>query len=278
MKYLFDIASKKCSKIITNHYSTSFSLGIKTLDKSIQSHIYNIYGFVRFADEIVDSFQDYKNNELLYKFKEDTFESIKDKISLNPILNSFQYTVNEYKIDVSLIYSFFDSMELDLKKKKYNNNTYKNYIYGSAEVVGLMCLKIFVNGNQHLFNDLKDSAKNLGSAFQKVNFLRDLSADSKLLGRVYFPEIDIQNFNDEEKNKIEDDISLDFNNAIYGIKRLPKSSRGGVYLAYKYYLHLFKKIKSSSSEDILNKRIRINNLFKLYLLLMTKFRNKLQLI
>ena len=243
MKKLFDEVSYKCSKITTKAYSTSFSFGILALHKSIRKSIYNIYGFVRFADEIVDSFHDYDKTILFNKFKDDAFIAIDNRISLNPILNSFQETVNSYSIDLSLINNFLDSMEMDIIKKNYNERTYNDYIHGSAEVVGLMCLKIFVNGDENLYNKLKPAAMSLGSAFQKINFLRDANVDYTVLGRSYFPGVQMSKFSQSDKIKIEKDIDKDFNAALVGIKMLPATSRGGVYLSYLYYYHLFKKIK-----------------------------------
>ena len=225
MKKLFDEVSYKCSKITTEAYSTSFSFGILALHKSIRKSIYNIYGFVRFADEIVDSFHDYDKTLLLNKFKDDAYLAIDSKISLNPILNSFQETVNSYRIDMSLINNFLNSMEMDLLKKNYNEKNYNDYIHGSAEVVGLMCLKVFVNGNEQLYNKLKPAAMSLGSAFQKINFLRDANIDYALLGRSYFPGVQMNKFSQSDKIKIEKDIERDFKDALLGIKMLPVNSR-----------------------------------------------------
>ena len=278
MKKLFDEVSYKCSKITTKTYSTSFSFGILALHKSIRKPIYNIYGFVRFADEIVDSFHDYDKSILFNKFKADAFLSIDDKISLNPILNSFQETVNAYSIDLSLINNFLDSMEMDLSKKSYNKENYNDYIHGSAEVVGLMCLKVFLNGDEHLYNKLKPSAMSLGSAFQKINFLRDANVDYSLLGRSYFPDVQMNSFSQEDKLKIEKDIEKDFKDALVGIKMLPDSSRGGVYLSYLYYYHLFRKIKFLPSSRVLEERIRIPNIEKMFLMFKAIFKNELNLI
>lgn len=278
MKHLFDNVSYKVSKITTKTYSTSFSLGILTLHKSIRQPIYNIYGFVRFADEIVDSFHNYDKSKLFNKFKQDAFLAIEDKISLNPILNSFQETVNTYNIDLSLINNFLDSMEMDLSEKIYNEENYKNYIYGSAEVVGLMCLKVFVNGNETLYNNLRPSASSLGSAFQKVNFLRDANIDYSSLGRTYFPDVQMNNFSQADKLKIEKDIEIDFENALVGIKMLPRFSRGGVYLSYLYYYHLFRKIKSLPSSKVLEERIRIANIEKIFLMFKSILKNQLNII
>jgi phytoene/squalene synthetase len=201
MKELFDSVSFKCSEITTTSYSTSFSFGIKALDKTLHNHIYNIYGFVRFADEIVDSFHDFQKEELLIEFKEETHKAIKQKISLNPILNSFQHTVNLYNIDLDLIDTFLDSMEMDLKPHLYDEDKYDKYILGSAQVVGLMCLKVFIDGNKKQFIELKPYAMSLGSAFQKINFLRDIKADFEKLGRTYFPNVDMTKFNIQDKKK-----------------------------------------------------------------------------
>ena len=278
MKHLFDNVSYQVSKITTKTYSTSFSLGILTLHKSIRQPIYNIYGFVRFADEIVDSFHNYDKSKLFNKFKQDAFLAIEDKISLNPILNSFQETVNTYNIDLSLINNFLDSMEMDLSEKIYNEENYKNYIYGSAEVVGLMCLKVFVNGNETLYNNLRPSASSLGSAFQKVNFLRDANIDYSSLGRTYFPDVQMNNFSQADKLEIEKDIEIDFENALVGIKMLPRFSRGGVYLSYLYYYHLFRKIKSLPSSKVLEERIRIANIEKIFLMFKSILKNQLNII
>ena len=278
MKHLFDNVSYQVSKITTKTYSTSFSLGILTLHKSIRQPIYNIYGFVRFADEIVDSFHNYDKSKLFNKFKQDTFLAIEDKISLNPILNSFQETVNTYNIDLSLINNFLDSMEMDLSEKIYNEENYNNYIYGSAEVVGLMCLKVFVNGNETLYNNLIPSARSLGSAFQKVNFLRDANIDYSSLGRTYFPDVQMNNFSQDDKLKIEKNIEIDFENALVGIKMLPRFSRGGVYLSYLYYYHLFRKIKSLPSSKVLEERIRIANIEKMFLMFKSILKNQLNII
>jgi phytoene synthase len=278
MKQLFDDVSYKCSKITTKTYSTSFSFGILALHKSIRKSIYNIYGFVRFADEIVDSFHDYDKSKLFNKYKADAFLAIDDKISLNPILNSFQETVNAYSIDLSLINNFLDSMEMDLSKKSYNKENYNDYIHGSAEVVGLMCLKVFVNGDDLLYNKLKPSAMSLGSAFQKINFLRDANVDYSLLGRSYFPGVQMNSFSQQDKLKIEKDIEKDFKDALVGIKMLPDSAKGGVYLSYLYYYHLFRKIKFLPSSRLLEERIRIPNTEKIFLMIKAIFKNELNLI
>ena len=271
---LYHKISKNISKDVTQTYSTSFSLGIKLLDKSIHNPIYSIYGFVRLADEIVDSFHDYPKAQMLKEFKDETYRSIERKISVNPILHSFQNVVNEYKIDMSLINQFLKSMEQDLDDIKYSNDAYKEYIVGSAEVVGLMCLNVFVNGDEKLYSELEGSARSLGAAFQKINFLRDVKADYEELGRTYFPGVDLNRFTEEEKFKIEIDIQNDFSDALVGIKKLPRSSRLGVFVAYRYYLSLFKKIKNIPSERLMNERIRVPNSKKLYITFESAFQNQ----
>jgi 15-cis-phytoene synthase len=261
MKLFYDV-SHYCSKITTEKYSTSFSSAIKLLHKDLRLPIYNIYGFVRFADEIVDTFHDYDRAALLFEFKQETYRAIDRKISLNPILHSFQETVNDYGIESHLIDSFFKSMEFDLAKSKYDNEGYQEYIYGSAEVVGLMCLYIFCEGNKELFESLKPYAQNLGAAFQKVNFLRDLKADTEGLERMYFPGCDFGNFSEAQKTCIEDDIEADFDKAYEGILKLPLKARFGVYVAYKYYWSLFKKIKKLQAKRVLEERVRIPNYSK----------------
>ncbi len=278
MIQLFHSVSHECSKVTTARYSTSFSSAIKLLQKDIRGPIYDIYGFVRFADEIVDSFHDFDKATLLEDFKKQTYESIKNGISLNPILNSFQITVNRYNIDLHLVDAFFKSMEFDLNKSSYDDEGYASYIYGSAEVVGLMCLYVFCNGNKEQFEMLKPSAQALGSAFQKVNFLRDVKADYQQLNRVYFPGVDFRDFSSEMKQKIEDDIQCDFDNAYEGIIKLPLNARFGVYLAYKYYLSLFKKIKSVQPQKILEHRIRIPNYHKAWVAAKVVIRTQLNLL
>jgi phytoene synthase len=267
MKALYDSVCMQCSEITTRRYSTSFSLGIRLLDSSIRSAIYAIYGFVRFADEIVDTFHEFDKEELLKRFKAETYLSIEEGISLNPILQSFQATVRTYNIDLDLVESFFKSMEMDLSKQGHDQASYEEYIVGSAEVVGLMCLYVFVNGEQTKYDELKPAAQRLGAAFQKVNFLRDLHHDMQELNRVYFPELQNDEWNLASKQAIERDIEKDFEVALEGIKRLPTNSRGGVYLAYKYYLTLFRKIRSLPPERVLRGRIRINNFRKLFIML-----------
>jgi phytoene/squalene synthetase len=278
MIQLFHSVSHECSRVTTARYSTSFSSAIKLLQKDIRGPIYDIYGFVRFADEIVDSFHDFDKATLLEDFKKQTYESIKNGISLNPILNSFQITVNRYNIDLHLVDAFFKSMEFDLNKSSYDHEGYASYIYGSAEVVGLMCLYVFCNGNKEQFEMLKPSAQALGSAFQKVNFLRDVKADYQQLNRVYFPGVDFRDFSSEMKQKIEDDIQCDFDNAYEGIIKLPLNARFGVYLAYKYYLSLFKKIKSVQPQKILEHRIRIPNYHKAWVAAKVVIRTQLNLL
>jgi phytoene/squalene synthetase len=278
MKSLFDEVSLKCSEITTKYYSTSFSLGIRLLDKEIHSPIYSIYGFVRLADEIVDSFHEFDKAKLLNEFTESTKQAIENKISLNPILNSFQEVVNKYNIEWEHIQDFLSSMESDLNQKKHDEDSYKQYIKGSAEAVGLMCLRVFCNNNNKLYNELEKYAIYLGSVFQKVNFIRDISADYNELKRVYFPQLNINEFNEEEKNKIEDDIEKEFNLALIGIKQLPKSAKKGVFLAYSYYYSLFKKIKSTPADKIMTKRIRIPNFTKFLILIKVQLLNMFKLI
>lgn len=256
---LFYNVSQQCSKLTTEAYSTSFASAIKLLHRDMRTPIYNIYGLVRFADEIVDTFHDYDKEQLLQQFKKETFDALERGISLNPILNSFQQTVIDYNIDHELIHAFFRSMEQDLNKIEYDHNTYTEYIYGSAEVVGLMCLYVFCEGDNKLYEQLKPAARSLGAAFQKVNFLRDIKADSELLQRMYFPGCSFVSFSAEDKLKIENDIQKDFDDSYEGIIKLPLKARFGVYVAYKYYLSLFYKIKKTNARQILNSRIRIPN-------------------
>tara|TARA_B110000444_G_scaffold102194_1_gene96480 strand:+ start:355 stop:1194 length:840 start_codon:yes stop_codon:yes gene_type:complete len=279
MKKLFDNVSQDCSRLVTNTYSTSFSLATKMLDTSIRSHIYNIYGFVRFADEIVDSFHDHNKKDLLNNFEADLFLSIKDKISLNPILNSFQLTVNKFEIDHDLIKAFMKSMRLDLEKSNYKTQAeYEEYIYGSADVVGLMCLKVFVKGDRNIYNNLKKPAMALGSAFQKVNFLRDLKDDFQELERNYFPNVDFNNFNESSKLIIINEIETDFETSLNGILKLPKEARFGVYTAYKYYFRLLDILKRTPSINIQNTRIRVSNYQKMIVFVRCYFKYKLNLI
>jgi phytoene synthase len=278
MKALFDSISIRSSRMVTKSYSTSFSLGILGLDRKYHDPIYAIYGFVRFADEIVDSFEGYPQKELLERFWKDTYQALEDKISLNPILNSFQQVVHAYEIDYDLIETFLKSMEMDLYKNEYDEAGYKAYILGSAEVVGLMCLKVFVDGNQERYLALKEPAMQLGSAFQKINFLRDLHADYQSLGRTYFPGVDLDNFNEEVKASIEADIDIDFKAGYEGIKKLPKGARFGVYIAYVYYYSLFKKIRKTHCDLILNERVRISNKRKYGLFLSSYLRHTINWI
>lgn len=266
MKYLFDHISIASSILVTKTYSTSFSLGIRCLHKKFHSAIYSIYGFVRLADEIVDSFHGFDKMELLAEFKKATYRSIEQGISLNPILNSFQHVVNDFAIEQELIDCFLSSMETDLQKTAHSEGSYADYILGSAEVVGLMCLRVFTENDREMYDRLKPSAMKLGAAFQKVNFLRDMKNDYEVLGRVYFPKVDLGIFSEKEKKAIEEDIEQDFVAALEGIKQLPRSSRFGVYVAYIYYKSLFNKIKSVSSENMMSCRIRIPNVQKIGLL------------
>jgi len=278
MKQLFDDISQEMSELTTKRYSTSFSLGIRFLDTGLHKPIYSIYGFVRFADEIVDSFHGFDKEALLADFKVQTYRAIAEGISLNPILNSFQWAVNKYGIPMDLIDSFLHSMEMDLNKQDYTKEQYELYILGSAEVVGLMCLKVFVNGNEVEYERLKPSAMKLGSAFQKINFLRDLKDDYQTLGRTYFPGINMGEFDTKVKKEIEADIEADFKAGYEGILQLPKNARFGVYMAYKYYFKLFKKIKEKSAQNILNERIRIPNYRKMRILLTSYVRHNLNIL
>ncbi|MBC8033645.1 MAG: squalene/phytoene synthase family protein [Chitinophagaceae bacterium] len=275
---LFHKTSGSCSKTITQLYSTSFSSAIKLLHQDLRQPVYDIYGFVRLADEIVDTFHEYNKEVLLAELKKDTYESIRRGLGLNPILNSFQLTVNKYKISHELIEAFFKSMEMDLQEQFYDESKYQEYIYGSAEVVGLMCLFVFCEGNKQLYDSLKEDARSLGAAFQKVNFLRDIKADYNGLNRIYFPGCDFSNFTCQDKQKIEDDIENDFRCAYKGILRLPAKARFGVYVAYKYYLSLFKKIKKTQSSSILEARIRIPNYHKAMIVVRAGVKNQLNLI
>ncbi|UMQ42388.1 phytoene/squalene synthase family protein [Chryseobacterium sp. Y16C] len=274
MKKLFDDLSYKVSRETTRLYSTSFSLGIMALSPKLRNPIYAIYGYVRLADEIVDSFHAYDKQKLLSRYKQETFQALEDGISLNPILQSFQETVHKYKIDHSLIHQFLKSMEMDLQKIDYNSDLYKEYIVGSAEVVGLMCLHIFTEGNPKEFERLKSYAMVLGSAFQKVNFLRDMKDDYQILGRCYFPNVDISYFDNTVKAHIEKEIEEEFQIALQGIKKLPSSSRFGVYLAFRYYTSLFRKIKRTSANEMINRRIRISNGKKLSVMMSSYFQYK----
>jgi phytoene synthase len=279
MKSIFDKVSFECSKNVTKSYSTSFSAAVKMLAPSIRQDIYNIYGFVRFADEIVDTFHDYNKEELFELFENDLATSLKNKISLNPILNSFQYTVNKYQIPDDLINAFMKSMKLDLYKKQYHtNDEYKEYIYGSADVVGLMCLKVFVNGDLKKYEELKNGAMRLGSAFQKVNFLRDLKADYEDLNRTYFPNTDLSKLDEISKNEIIKEIEADFEIGLQGIKNLPMEAKFGVYTAYVYYKKLLSKLKKTPSLEIKNTRIRVSDYQKYGLFAKCYFSYKLNII
>lgn len=267
MKQLFDNVSFKSSRLVTKEYSTSFSIAVKMLAPSIRQDIYNIYGFVRFADEIVDSFHNYDKAYLLNEFELEYYKAMTNDISLNPILNAFQATVKKYKIQDELVQSFLQSMKMDLHKSTYKTQEeYKKYIYGSADVVGLMCLKVFVNGNEQKYNELKDSAMSLGSAFQKVNFLRDLKDDVNNLSRTYFPDIDLESLSAENKQLIIEEIEQDFKHAYEGIVRLPNEARFGVYTAFVYYKTLLQKLKNTPSNQLVEKRIRVSNPLKVGLL------------
>lgn len=269
MKRLYDELSYEISKCTTKKYSTSFSLGVLALKPTIRNAIYAVYGYVRLADEIVDSFHDYDKASLLNQFKAETHNAIKDGISLNPIIQSFQETVNRYNIDLELIDKFLYSMEMDLNPVDYNSELYNDYIFGSAEVVGLMCLQVFTEGDKKMYDRLEPYARKLGSAFQKVNFLRDLKDDYQVLGRTYFPNVKMEVFSNESKCRIEKEIELEFKEALLGIKMLPESARFGVYLAYRYYLSLFHKIKNTPATKIKNQRVRIPNSKKLLLTMQT---------
>ncbi|MBU6157456.1 MAG: phytoene/squalene synthase family protein [Bacteroidetes bacterium] len=278
MMHLFHEVSQHCSRITTERYSTSFSSAIRLLHTDLRQPIYNIYGFVRFADEIVDTFHEHDKKKLLTAFKKETYDAINEQISLNPILQSFQLTVNQYKIDPALIEAFFNSMEMDLEKQVYNSAGYQEYIYGSAEVVGLMCLYVFLEGDTEVYKKLKPYAQSLGAAFQKVNFLRDVKADYTQLDRTYFPGLDFSSFSDRQKQEIEADIQKDFEHAYQGIIRLPVKARFGVYVAYKYYLSLFRRIKQLQPARIMHERVRIPNYGKLMILLRAGVRNQLNLM
>jgi phytoene/squalene synthetase len=278
MKALFDRVSAHCSKITTLQYSTSFSLGIRLLAPKFHPHIYAIYGFVRFADEIVDSFHDYNKAGLLEQFRKETYEAIESGISMNPILNSFQHTVHQYHIERALIDTFLDSMEMDLKQCAYTRELYEQYILGSAEVVGLMCLRVFCEGDDALYELLTKPAMKLGAAFQKINFLRDIQADREELGRSYFPGVNLNNFTQADKQSIEQELAKDFSLALAGIRQLPSSARRGVYLAYTYYRVLFRKIQSLPPQRILCERIRVANSQKLGLMFESLFRHQFNLL
>jgi len=275
---IFHDVSQQCSRITTERYSTSFNSAIRLLHRDLRMPVYNLYGFVRFADEIVDTFHGYDKEALLEEFKKETWLAIERKISINPILHSFQMVVNQYNIEHELIEAFFDSMESDLKKQAYDVNGYKQYIYGSAEVVGLMCLYVFCEGNKSLYDSLKAPAQALGAAFQKVNFLRDVKADYQQLKRTYFPGVDFNHFTPAMKEQIELDIANDFKNAYQGIIQLPVKARFGVYVAYKYYLSLFKKIRRSQPQVLLQDRIRIPNYSKAFIVMRAGLRSQLNIL
>ncbi len=278
MLSLYHSTCNECSKLITQRYSTSFSLGIRVFDRQIQGPIYAIYGFVRFADEIVDTFHDYPKAALLTRFREDTYRAIEEGISLNPVLHTFQQTVHTYGIERSLIDAFLDSMEMDLHQSVHGQESYNQYIYGSAEVVGLMCLRVFCAGNDAEYQRLKQPACRLGAAFQKINFLRDLKSDFDDRGRIYFPNVDFRHFDEAQKRIIEADIQADFDAGLEGIRQLPRGARHGVYLAYAYYTQLFQKIKGVNAGRVQQERIRVKDSKKIYLLFSTAFRHQLNIL
>ncbi|MDB5151536.1 MAG: phytoene/squalene synthase family protein [Mucilaginibacter sp.] len=272
---LYNDTCFECSKLITTRYSTSFSRGINAFEKRFRYPVYAIYGFVRYADEIVDTFHGHDQCQLINDFKEQAFKAIREKISLNPVLQSFQMIVNAYHIEDELICAFLKSMEMDLARKVYDDNDYKTYIHGSAEVIGLMCLRVFCENNEELYRQLLPSACSLGSALQKINFLRDIKADYLERGRIYFPGIDFSNFTDQAKKQIETDIKKDLITGFKGIKQLPKGVRLGVYIAYTYYQQLFKKICRTPANVILEKRMRISDPYKALLYCSTVLKYKL---
>lgn len=275
---LFHTASQACSRAITEHYSTSFASAIRMLHKDLRAPIHNIYGFVRLADEIVDSFHEHNKPELLEQFRNETFAAIERGISLNPVLNSFQITVRNYSIEHHLIESFFESMRMDLSDLRYDETQYREYIYGSAEVVGLMCLTVFCEGDRKKYELLCSPARSLGAAFQKINFLRDFKADYTGLSRIYFPGCDFNNFCINQKKQIEADIQNDLDHAMKGILRLPLKARFGVYVAYKYYDSLFRKIRKMKPEYVLGQRVRIPNYHKALIILRAGLKSQLNLI
>lgn len=278
MMNLYKQVCAQCSKSVTRQYSTSFSSAIKLLHKDLRQPIHNIYGFVRLADEIVDTFHKYNKPQLLQQLKGDTYAALESGISINPLLYSFQDVVNKYSIDRALIDHFFASMEMDLEHRSYNSEAYHQYIFGSAEVVGLMCLKVFCKGDGEKYAELKSSAQALGAAFQKVNFLRDIKADYEKLGRLYFPGVDFRNFTEQEKRQIEHEIAIDFDKAKEGIRKLPVEARLGVYVAYRYYLGLFRKIERKRAHSLIDYRVRIPNAAKWFILLHAGMRAKLGLL
>jgi len=278
MDALYNSTCIACSELITKRYSTSFSLGIRLFAPKFRPPIYAIYGFVRFADEIVDTFHSHDKRDLLDRFKADTYQAIEEGISLNPVLHSFQEVVRKYHIDLELIEAFLQSMEMDLYHTAYEEDLYEKYIYGSAEVVGLMCLRVFTEGDTVKYDALKEPARKLGAAFQKINFLRDIRSDYDVRSRVYFPGVDFERFTESDKKDIEADIKKDFDEALLGIRELPKGSKLGVYLAYVYYTSLFEKIKKAAPEQVLSSRIRVPDSQKLYFLCSSTVKNSLGLI
>ncbi len=278
MTTLYDKVNLDCAKLITCSYSTSFSTGIKVFAKKFRSPIYAIYSFARYADEIVDTFHDRDKAKLLDEFEADTYEAIDRRLSLNPVLHAFQLVVNKYGIEKCLIHAFLESMKMDLIPIQYDRPTYETYIYGSAEVIGLMCLKVFCEGDDLEYDALRDEAKALGSAFQKINFLRDIKADYQERGRVYFPKVEFEDFSEREKQEILDDILSDFNKGLSGIKKLPKGAQFGVYLAYVYYINLYNKIKKATVFQVKQERIRVRNRRKLVLLAQSAIKMKFNLI
>ena len=278
MKSIFDDVSIQCSVATTKSYSTSFSMGIRFLEKPLRNPIYALYGFVRFADEIVDTFHDYNKRELFDRFKADTYHAIENKISLNPILNAFQEVYHTYNIDIDHVNTFLRSMEMDLDETSYDRDGFEEYVLGSAEVVGLMCLQVFVNGDKEEYLKLYPYARRLGAAFQKINFLRDLHADFKELGRAYFPGLEVEQFDEETKKRIEAEIDEDFKEAYKGILKLPKEARLGVYVAYVYYQRLFSKIQGLPSSRVLEERIRIPNQKKLTLFVRSYVKHSLNIL
>ncbi len=275
---LYDTTCNECSRLITKRYSTSFSMGIQVFHKRFRMPIYGIYGFVRFADEIVDTFHGYDKRDLLERFKRDTFAAIDERLSLNPVLHAFQSVVHHYGIERDLIEAFLYSMEMDLDKNKYDAAGYDEYIYGSAEVVGLMCLRVFTEGDDAEYKRLREPARKLGAAFQKINFLRDIKSDYDERGRVYFPGVDFERFDHRQKLQIEADIAEDFKEALAGIRQLPEGARFGVYLAYKYYTQLFAKIKSAPAQRVAEERIRVSDKRKMYLLFSSAVRHQLNFL
>lgn len=273
MLNLYHDFAQYSSKKITHLYSTSFTLGIRMLDSKFHKHIYNIYGLVRLADEIVDTFHNQDKQQLIEDFEKETFKAVDQQLSTNPIIHAYQLTANQFNIDNDLLRAFFKSMKMDLYKIDYDSDLYEEYIFGSAEVVGLMCLKVFTEGDEKLYQELKYGAKALGAAFQKVNFLRDMQSDFEERGRTYFPGVDFIHFNEEQKAQIEKDILTDFNEAKAAILQLPKSSRTGVYLAYRYYLKLFNKIQKAPANAILKQRFRVPDIQKMGVLMNTAFKN-----